>query len=66
MLFRINEIGLFQDTKKDVIKFNKDINFISGASNKGKSSIGEIIDYCLASSKQTVAGGRIVNEVNIF
>jgi len=66
MLFRINEIGLFQDTKKDVIKFNAGINFISGASNKGKSSIGEIIDYCLASSKQTVAGGKITNEINIF
>ncbi len=66
MLFRINEIGLFQDTKRDVIKFNKDINFISGESNTGKSSIGEIIDYCLASTKQTVPAGKIINEIDIF
>ena len=66
MLFKINEIGLFQENKKDVIKFNSEINFISGASNKGKSSIGEIIDYCLGSSKQTVPAGKIINEVDVF
>jgi len=66
MQFRINEIGLFQENKKDIIKFNEDINFISGDSNTGKSSIGEIIDYCLASSKLTIPQGKIVNEVDIF
>jgi len=66
MLFRINEIGLFQKQKKDVVKFHDEINFISGESNTGKSSIGEIIDYCLGSSKQTVPSGKIVNEIDIF
>lgn len=62
MLFRINEIGLFQKAKKDVVKFNDTLNFISGESNTGKSSIGEIIDYCLGSSKQTIPAGKIINE----
>lgn len=66
MLFRVNEIGLFQENKKDIIKFNEDINFISGDSNTGKSSIGEIIDYCLGSSKQTIPAGKIINEIDIF
>ena len=66
MLFKINEIGLYQKDKKDIISFNEDINFISGDSNTGKSSIGEIIDYCLGSSKQTVPKGKIVNEVDIY
>jgi len=66
MLFRINEIGLFQKNKKDIIKFNDEINFISGESDTGKSSIGEIIDYCLGSSKQTVPAGIIVNKIDVF
>lgn len=66
MLFRINEIGLFQQGKKDIVKFNDEINFISGESNTGKSSIGEILDYCLGSSKQTVPAGKIINEIDIF
>ncbi len=66
MLFRINEIGLFQEDKKNIIKFNDSINFISGDSNTGKSSIGEIIDYCMGSSNQTIPKGKIVNEIDIF
>jgi hypothetical protein len=66
MLFRISEIGLFQKEKKDIMKFNDEINFISGESNTGKSSIGEIIDYCLGSSKQTIPAGKIINEIDIF
>ena len=27
MLFRVNEIGLFQKEKKDIVKFNDEINF---------------------------------------
>jgi len=66
MQFKINEIGLFQETKKDIIKFNEDINFISGESNTGKSSIGEIIDYCLSSSTLTIPKGKIVNKIDVF
>lgn len=65
MLFRINEIGLFQKEKKDILKFNDEINFISGDSNTGKSSIGEIIDYCLGSSTK-IPGVKIADEPNIF
>jgi len=65
MLFRVNEIGLFQKRKKDIIKFNDEINFISGESNTGKSSIGEVIDYCLGSSSQ-IPGAKIVNETDVF
>lgn len=66
MQFRINEIGLFRENKKDIVKFKNDINFISGESNTGKSSIGEIIDYCLASSKSTIAKGNKINLTDIF
>ncbi len=65
MLFRVSEIGLFQKEKKDIIKFNDDINFISGDSNTGKSSIGEIIDYCLGSSTN-IPGAKIADEPDIF
>ncbi|WP_310439798.1 DUF3732 domain-containing protein [Sulfuricurvum sp.] len=65
MLFRINEIGLFQQGKKDIVKFNDEINFISGESNTGKSSIGAIINYCLGSSKN-IPGAKIANEPDIF
>ncbi|MGD9555314.1 MAG: DUF3732 domain-containing protein [Arcobacteraceae bacterium] len=65
MLFRINEIGLFQQGKKDIVKFNNEINFISGESNTGKSSIGAIINYCLGSSKN-IPGAKIANEPDIF
>jgi hypothetical protein len=65
MLFRINEIGLFQKEKKDIIKFNDEINFISGESSTGKSSIGAIINYCLGSSKN-IPGAKISNEPDIF
>lgn len=65
MLFRINEIGLFQEGKKDIVKFNDEINFISGESNTGKSSIGAIINYCLGSSKN-IPGAKIANEPDVF
>lgn len=65
MLFRINEIGLFQQGRKDIVKFNDEINFISGESNTGKSSIGAIINYCLGSSKN-IPGAKIANEPDIF
>lgn len=65
MLFRVNEIGLFQKEKKDIVKFNDEINFISGVSNTGKSSIGAIINYCLGSSKN-IPGAKIANEPDVF
>jgi len=65
MLFRIKEIGLFQSEKKDIVEFKQDINFISGQSNTGKSSIGEIIDYCFGSSTE-IPGAMITNETDIF
>lgn len=65
MLFRIKEIGLFQSEKKDIVQFKEDINLISGQSNTGKSSIGEIIDYCFGSSTK-IPGAKISNEPELF
>ena len=65
MLFRVNEIGLFQKEKKDIVKFNDEINFISGESSTGKSSIGAIINYCLGSSKN-IPGAKIANDPDVF
>lgn len=66
MTFRVNELGLFQLDKKDIIKFNDGINIINGDSNTGKSSIGEIIDYCFGSSTLPIPKGKIVNEIDVF
>jgi len=65
MLFKIKEIGLFQSEKKDIVEFKQNINLISGQSNTGKSSIGEIIDYCFGSSTK-IPGAKISNEPDIF
>lgn len=65
MQFRIKEIGLFQEGKKDIIEFNDSINFISGKSNTGKSSIGYIIDYCLGKSSK-IPGRKIAEEPDIY
>lgn len=65
MLFKIKEIGLFQSEKKDIVEFKQNINFISGQSNTGKSSIGEIIDYCFG-SKTKIPGAMITDVTDIF
>lgn len=65
MLFRIKEIGLFQSEKKDIVEFKHNINLISGQSNTGKSSIGEIIDYCFGSSTK-IPGAKISDVPDIF
>lgn len=42
------------------------INVITGASKKGKSSIIDIVEYCLGSSECTVAEGRIRQTVDWY
>lgn len=49
------------------IKFDADkINVITGYSKRGKSSIIEIIDYCLGNSESNIPIGKIRDYVDIF
>ncbi|WP_316848610.1 DUF3732 domain-containing protein [Pedobacter psychrodurus] len=70
MDFRIKSIVLWpknEEIEPRIIDFDIDkINVITGASGKGKSSIISIIDYCLGSTKCTIAAGVIRNKVKAF
>ena len=70
MDFRIKSIVLWpknEELEPRTIDFEIDkINVITGASGKGKSSIISIIDYCLASTKCTIAAGVIRTKVKAF
>ncbi|WP_417609305.1 DUF3732 domain-containing protein [Owenweeksia hongkongensis] len=70
MDLRIKTIILYPvntDLKPRVIPFNeKKVNVITGYSKRGKSSIIEIIDYCLGSTEPNIPIGRIRNMVSIF
>lgn len=55
------------DLRPRVLSFNnKMVNVISGYSKRGKSSIIEIIDYCLGNTEPNIPIGRIRNMVDIF
>ena len=70
MDLRIKTIILYPvntDLKPRIITFNeKMINVITGYSKRGKSSIIEIIDYCLGNTESNIPIGRIRNMVSIF
>ncbi|NOU63219.1 DUF3732 domain-containing protein [Paenibacillus sp. LMG 31461] len=70
MYFKIAHIILWpkDDTKeKRVISFDLNkINVITGDSQKGKSSIIPIVDYCLGSSKCTIPVGVIREKTEWF
>lgn len=66
MKFKIEEIGLFSKKTADTLKFNDSVNIISGTSKTGKSSIGKIINYCLASSTNVIPEGVIRKNVEIY
>ncbi len=66
MKFKIEEIGLFSKKTADTLKFNDGVNIISGTSKTGKSSIGKIINYCLASSTNVIPEGVIRKNVEIY
>ncbi|SHM36193.1 DUF3732 domain-containing protein [Myroides odoratimimus] len=53
--------------KPRFIKLSKDkINIITGYSKRGKSSIIEIIDYCLGNTESNIPIGKIRDYVDIF
>lgn len=55
------------DLKPRVITFNeKKVNVITGYSKRGKSSIIEIVDYCLGNKEPNIPIGRIRNMVSVF
>tara|TARA_B110000967_G_C18893017_1_gene568641 strand:- start:430 stop:2118 length:1689 start_codon:yes stop_codon:yes gene_type:complete len=55
------------DLKPRILPFNdKMVNVISGYSKRGKSSIIEIIDYCLGNTEPNIPIGRIRNMVSVF
>lgn len=67
---QIKEIILWSkkdNVEPEVIKFKTGkLNVIHGASKRGKSAIIHIIDWCLASSKNTIPQGEIRENVSWF
>ena len=70
MNFKIKNIILYPanwDLKPRIIKFDPNkVNVITGYSKRGKSSIIEIIDYCLANSECNIPIGKIRELVEVF
>ena len=54
------------DDQKRIIQFKEGLNIITGDSKTGKSSILEIIDYCLFSSRSTIPKGIITDFSRMF
>lgn len=65
---QIKQISLYGKNKKrrDVEFETSKLNIITGASKKGKTSLLDIIDYCLGSKECDVAAGYIRNTVSWF
>ena len=70
MNLKIKNIILYptnKELKPRFINFDVDkINIITGYSKRGKSSIIEIIDYCLGNSEPNIPIGKIRNNVDKF
>lgn len=70
MKFKILNIALLpnnEELEPRLIPFNVDfVNVISGASERGKSALIFIIDYCLGSSTSRIPVGLIRNKTNWF
>lgn len=52
--------------RRDVDLKQSQVNIITGASKKGKSSLIDIVEYCLGSSECTVAEGHIKQTVSWY
>ncbi len=65
---QIRTISLYgKNGKRRDVKLNPSgVNIITGASKKGKSSLIDIIEYCLGASKCTVAEGHIQDNVDWY
>lgn len=60
MKSKINRIMVFnKNGVRNSVKFNDGLNIISGQSQSGKSSLLEILDYCLCSTKSSIPVGKI-------
>ncbi len=66
--FQISEIALFNDDG-DAVRLPLSlgaVNIVTGSSKTGKSSLIDIIDYCLGSSKCSIAAGTIRETVATY
>jgi hypothetical protein len=68
MTMQISAISLYgKNSERRDIEFNiGEVNIITGASKKGKSSLLDIVEYCLGSSECTVAEGYIKKTVDWY
>lgn len=65
---QIKQISLYGKNKqrRDVEFKTSKLNIITGASKKGKTSLLDIVEYCLGASECDVAAGHIRNTVSWF
>lgn len=68
MTMQISTISLYgKNGERRDVEFNiGEVNIITGASKKGKSSLLDIVEYCLGSSECTVAEGYIKKTVDWY
>ena len=68
VVMQLKQISLYSnELKRRDIEFNlSKLNIITGASKKGKTSILEIVEYCLGSSDCGVAAGHIRETVGWY
>lgn len=67
MICNISKVIVFtKNEKKNDVSFNAGLNIISGVSQTGKSSIIEIIDYCLASTASYIPKGVIIDNSLLY
>ncbi|MDR6686699.1 hypothetical protein J2Y41_002260 [Arthrobacter sp. 1088] len=68
MTFQIQAVHLFSRAgQRRSVKFKlNELNIITGGSGKGKTSLIDIIQYCLGSTGFTVPSGVIRNHVEVF
>ena len=70
MQLKIKNIILYPESsehKPRVISFDmKKLNIITGYSQRGKSAIIDIIDYCLGSGECNIPVGKIRNSVSVY
>ncbi|ARM82909.1 DUF3732 domain-containing protein [Marinobacter salarius] len=65
MTMQIKKIALYgrNGERREIVLHPSSVNIITGASKKGKSSLLDIVEYCLGSSECNVAPGHISQTV---
>lgn len=67
MICNIAKVIIFtKNEKKNEVSFKQGLNIISGVSQTGKSSIIEVIDYCLASTTSYIPKGVIIDNSILY